>query len=91
MRDATREELEDEVNAGRGMQKLKRLFLDDFFDSKIQEFFTEFQNVEVGDTESLIKLHTQMKSMIALQHEITCVMDSAKMANAQLKELDKRN
>ena len=72
--------LNEELRQGKAMSKRKDEFLDDFFATKEQQLFDAFKDTRIGDTVTLVNIHTQLKSLNALQTEVQNVMDSAKMA-----------
>ena len=89
MRPEDREQFEDEAEASRRVERLKKNFLDKFFEDKERQLFDTFRSCEIGDDDDLKAIHMMSKSLNSLQAEIQTVLNTGKMASLSLaQELD---
>lgn len=77
-------QLRQELDAAREAKRLRNDLLGDFFNDKKQQLFEYLQDVRIGDTESLVNIHHQIKSLNALQSEIDSVINTGKLASAEI-------
>ncbi len=83
-------QLAEELYEARVAKRLRNDFLGDFFKDKEKVLYDAFREVPLGNTEALVNLHHQIKSLNALQMEIESVINSGKMSQlAKNKMLDK--
>lgn len=88
----TEAQLRDELNEARQARRLKNDLLGDFFKEKEQLLFNAIQDTKIGDAEALVNIHHQLKSLNALRQEIETIIDTGKLAQAELnQQLDKVN
>ncbi len=91
MNPETKEQLDNEMEASRQMQRIKDKFLDKFFADKEAQVFSAIKDLPLGDVDKLNSLHMMIKSLQSLQSEVNSVMNTGKLANLALaEELDKR-
>lgn len=82
--------LEDEVTAARHMESL-RPWLEGFFARKDRELFDAFKLTTISDPDrddKLVGIHHATKSLDSLKEEMLSVINTGKMAAAQLKEAE---
>lgn len=84
----TKDQLDFEMGQARQAKQLKNHFLDQFFIDKEQQLFNHIKNLPIGDVDRLVDAHHQLKSLGALRLEIETVVDTGKLAEAGLRELD---
>ena len=84
MNPAEKEQVENEVNAARQMQRQKAAWLDEFFERKDLLLWDAFKSVPLRDKDALVDIHHAAKSLESLRQEIQTVMDSGKLAQAAL-------
>jgi len=83
-------QLAEELYEARVAKRLRNDFLGDFFKDKEKILYEAFKDVPLGNTEALVNLHHQIKSLNSLQMEIESVINTGKMAQVeQNKILDK--
>ena len=83
------EQYGDEIAAAREVRTLKNGVLDNFFENKDRQFFETFKQIPIGSVDDLVNLHTQVKSLNALRVELQSVLNTGKMAQVKLDELNK--
>ena len=84
MNPRAREQVENEVDEARVMQRQKDAWLDDFFATKEQQLWGAFKNTAIGDADALVNIHHAAKSLGSLKQEVQTVMDTGKLAQAAI-------
>ena len=78
------EQLKEELYEARVAKRLRNDFLGDFFQDKTDLLFSAFKNTPIGDVETLVSIHHQIKSLEALKSEIDSVITTGKLAQADI-------
>lgn len=66
-------------------------FIEPFFDAKLDELFKAFCAAPIGSTDALVQLHHQFKSLNALYESTRPTIETGKMADARIAELEAQN
>lgn len=85
---STIDKLQEEIAKATSARSLKRQMLDDFFEEKQHMLFEAFKHARIGDTERLVDLHHQLKSVNALRVEIESHIETGQMARQMLDETE---
>ena len=80
--------LKDEIRRAEAMRGACNEALDEFFAAKTEQLFAAFVSTEVGDTDALSGIHHACRSIQSLQTEVQGIIDSGKLAAAQLESID---
>jgi len=86
MNEDLRSKLEDEVSKANAMSAAYNQVLGSFFENKQAQLFQAFAAVKSGDVDGLVGIHNASKALMSLELEIQGVIDSGKLAAAQIKE-----
>ena len=78
--------LREEVKRADEIRRLKRAFLDEFFERKTEFLFEYVKNLPLGNHEDLVEAHHQIKALEALKQEVNTVLETGKMATFTLKQ-----
>lgn len=84
----TRDILLEELHEAKAAKRLRDDFLGDFMAGKEAQIFEHIKNLPLGSTDQLIEAHHQLKSLNSLRMEIESVMNTGKLAEAGLQQLD---
>lgn len=82
-----KDHLQSEVERGEQAKRALEFFISPFFDEKIELLFGELVNVRLGDAETLINIHHQIKSLQALKGHVEEFIVTGRLAEKQLHEL----
>ena len=85
---ASIEQLREEQHEAKVAKRLRNDFLGDFFQTKEAQILTLIKNLPLGAHDQLIEAHHQLKSLNSLQMEINSVINTGKMAEAEITKLD---
>lgn len=78
--------LRDEVKKADEVRRLKRAFLDEFFETKTQLLFNYIKTLPLGSRDDLVDAHHQIKALEALKQEVNTVIETGKMAAFTLEK-----
>ena len=91
MGDLTPEEMADrDAQRAAAIKKLNTTFLVDFFAAKDEQLWEAFKQCPLGDAEKLGGIHHAAKAMNSLRQEVQNVIDTGKMAQLALEEIENR-
>lgn len=88
MTDEERAKLEREIQAARGIQAAYNVGMAKFFENKLTQLWGAFAKAPAGDIKALETIHHATKATLALQGEMQSVLDTGKLAEAQLANID---
>ena len=77
--------LKAEISKAEAMQAAYNTVLEPFFRDKHEQLFAAFTNCKVGDTDALEAVHYASKALMSLNTEVQAVIDSGKIATAQME------
>lgn len=80
----SKNQLQMEMDEAREARRLRNDILGDFFRDKQQQLFEAMQEVAIGDSDTLVNIHHQMKSLNALETELESIINTGKLAQAEL-------
>jgi len=71
------------------VRRLKRAFLDEFFEKKTEFLFEYVKSLPLGSHDDLVEAHHQIKALEALKQEVNTVLETGKMATFTLERRER--